>query len=68
VELYQDWHRQRLNAPPGMTGLWQVKGRNRVSFDDMVRMDLEYIERQSFWLDLQLILQTPFAMLGQGAG
>jgi exopolysaccharide biosynthesis polyprenyl glycosylphosphotransferase len=67
VELYQDWHMRRLAAPPGMTGLWQVRGRNRVSFDEMVRMDLDYIEHQSFWLDLQLLLQTPLAVVG-GAG
>lgn len=69
VALYQDWHRQRLQAIPGITGLWQVKGRNRVSFDEMTRMDLEYIEQQSLWLDLKLILQTPLAVLsGRGAG
>ena len=69
VELYQDWHKRRLAAPPGMTGLWQVRGRNRVSFEEMVRMDLEYIERQSLWLDLQLLAQTPLAVIsGGGAG
>ena len=67
VELYQDWHMRRLAAPPGITGLWQVRGRNRVSFDEMVRMDLVYIEHQSFWLDLQLFIQTPLAVVG-GAG
>jgi len=67
VELYQDWHMRRLAAPPGMTGLWQVRGRNRVSFDEMVRMDLDYIEHQSFWLDLKLLMQTPLAIVG-GAG
>jgi len=69
VALYQDWHKRRLAAPPGITGLWQVRGRNRVSFDEMVRMDLDYIEHQSFWLDLQLLLQTPLVVVGgQGAG
>ena len=69
VALYQDWHKRRLAAPPGMTGLWQVRGRNRVSFDEMVRMDLDYIEHQSFWLDLQLLIQTPLAVVGgHGAG
>jgi len=67
VELYQDWHMRRLAAPPGITGLWQVRGRNRVSFDEMVRMDLDYIEHQSFWLDVQLLIQTPLAVVG-GAG
>ena len=69
VELYQGWHRRRFEAPPGITGLWQVEGRNRVSFDEMVRMDIEYIEHQSFWMDLSLILKTPFALLStKGAG
>jgi exopolysaccharide biosynthesis polyprenyl glycosylphosphotransferase len=69
VELYQRWHRRRFEAPPGITGLWQVEGRNRVSFDEMVRMDIEYIERQSFWMDLSLILKTPLALIStRGAG
>jgi len=69
VELYKDWHKQRLMAIPGMTGLWQVRGRNRVSFDEMVRMDLDYIKNQSLWLDILILLQTPLAVItGQGAG
>src|SRR5262249_8865333 len=69
VALYQDWPRRRLGAPPGMTGLWQVRGRNRVSFDEMVRMDLDYIEHQSLWLDVLLLIQTPMAVVGgHGAG
>ena len=69
VELYQAWHKRRLTAPPGITGLWQVRGRNRVSFEEMVRMDLEYIDRQSLWLDLQLLAQTTLAVIaGRGAG
>lgn len=67
VDMYQEWHKRRLEAIPGMTGLWQVEGRNRVSFDEMVRMDLEYIKHQSIWLDLKLLIQTPFALL-RGAG
>ena len=69
VEVYQKWHLRRLEAIPGITGLWQVQGRNRVSFDEMVRMDMDYIERQSIWLDIQLLMRTPFALLsGRGAG
>jgi exopolysaccharide biosynthesis polyprenyl glycosylphosphotransferase len=69
LEHYQEWHKRRLEALPGMTGLWQVKARNQVSFDEMVRMDLDYIERQSFWLDLLILLQTPRAVLSaKGAG
>lgn len=68
-EVYEDWHRQRFAALPGMTGFWQVRARNRVSFDDMVRLDLEYVRRRSLWLDLQLLLQTPWAaLLGKGIG
>jgi exopolysaccharide biosynthesis polyprenyl glycosylphosphotransferase len=69
VELYKEWQKQRFEAPPGMTGLWQVKGRNRVSFEEMVRLDLDYIKNQSVWLDIKIILQTPWAMFsGKGAG
>lgn len=69
VELYEEWHKRRLEALPGISGLWQVKGRNRVSFDEMVRMDVYYIEHQSFWLDLKILLLTPWATFsGQGAG
>lgn len=69
VEVYKEWHKRRLEVLPGITGPWQIKARNRVSFDEMVRMDLAYIEQQSFWLDLLLILQTPWAMVkAQGAG
>jgi exopolysaccharide biosynthesis polyprenyl glycosylphosphotransferase len=69
LEIYQEWHKRRLEALPGITGLWQVRGRNRVSFDEMVRMDLEYIKNQSFWTDLVILLQTPWALLSaKGAG
>jgi len=69
VEVYEEWHWQRFAALPGITGFWQVRARNRVTFDDMVRMDLEYLRRRSLWLDLQLVLQTPLAALvGKGIG
>lgn len=69
VEVYEEWHRQRFAALPGITGFWQVRARNRVSFDDMVRMDLEYLRRRSLWLDLQLLVQTPWAaFVGKGIG
>ncbi len=68
VARYKEWHRRRLEALPGITGIWQVKGRSRVPFDEMVRMDIEYIEKRSFWLDLLVILRTPWAVLsGKGA-
>ena len=58
VERYELWHRKRLDMKPGITGLWQVSGRNRLPFDEMVRMDLYYIENWSLLLDLKIILQT----------
>ena len=68
VEAYDFWHRRRvLEAKPGITGLWQVSGRSRVKFDDMVRMDLQYAQNWSLWMDLKIILRTPAAMLGEGA-
>ena len=68
VEAYQEWHKGRLATIPGMTGLWQVQGRSRVSFDDMVVMDLEYIQRQSLWLDIKILLLTiPAVISGNGA-
>jgi exopolysaccharide biosynthesis polyprenyl glycosylphosphotransferase len=69
VDVYQDWHKRRLQAIPGVTGLWQVQGRNQVSFDEMVRLDLKYIEQQSLWLDFKILVQTPLSVvLGRGAG
>ena len=63
VEQYRVWHRARiLAAKPGITGLWQVKGRSRVKFDDMVRMDLQYAKSWSLWLDIKILLQTPAAV------
>ena len=69
VEAYDVWHRRRLlEARPGITGLWQVNGRSRTQFDDMVRLDLQYARKQSLWLDLKILLRTPAAVLsGDGA-
>jgi lipopolysaccharide/colanic/teichoic acid biosynthesis glycosyltransferase len=63
VRLYQRKHQLRLAVQPGVTGIWQVYGRNKVPFERMVDMDLEYIMRRSFWLDLKLILLTVPAVL-----
>jgi exopolysaccharide biosynthesis polyprenyl glycosylphosphotransferase len=63
VESYEVWHRKRLDMKPGITGLWQVSGRNRLPFDEMVRMDLYYIENWSLLLDMKIILQTLPVML-----
>ncbi len=65
VEAYATWHRRRLlEAKPGITGLWQVYGRSRVEFDDMVRLDLRYARNCSPLLDLKILLQTPKAVIG----
>ena len=68
VESYELWHRKRLDMKPGITGLWQVSGRNRLAFDEMVRMDLYYIENWSLLLDVKIILQTlPVMWRGEDA-
>ena len=58
VEAYEIWHRKRLDMKPGLTGLWQVSGRNRLPFEEMVKLDLFYIENWSLLLDLRIILRT----------
>jgi len=64
VRAYDFWHRRRfLEARPGITGLWQVSGRSRTTFDEMVRLDLHYARHQSFWMDIKILLQTPRAVL-----
>jgi exopolysaccharide biosynthesis polyprenyl glycosylphosphotransferase len=67
LEHYKEWHRHRLDAPPGITGLWQVSGRNRLSFDEMVQLDIQYIEDWSLYRDLEILLRTVPAMFG-GSG
>jgi exopolysaccharide biosynthesis polyprenyl glycosylphosphotransferase len=69
VESYDIWHRRRLlGVKPGITGLWQVTGRSRTTFDEMVRLDLKYAKSWSLWLDLKILLQTPRAVVaGDGA-
>jgi exopolysaccharide biosynthesis polyprenyl glycosylphosphotransferase len=68
VAAYQTWHRRRiLEVKPGITGLWQVNGRGRVRFDEMVRLDLQYARSWSPWLDINILVRTPRAVL-KGAG
>ena len=68
VELYEDWQRDRLEVRPGMTGLWQVRGRSDLSFDDYVRLDLFYIENWSLAYDFYLLAKTiPAVLSGRGA-
>lgn len=68
-ERYQIWHRRRvLELKPGLTGLWQVQGRSRTTFDEMVRLDLRYANIRSLWVDFKILMRTPAAMLsGRGA-
>jgi len=68
VQRYQPWHKRRLEVSPGITGLWQVSGRSELSFDEMVLLDLYYIENWSPFLDLQIVLRTvPKMLTGEGA-
>jgi len=67
IENYQPWHLERLKVIPGLTGLWQVSGRSQVSFDEMVHLDLHYINHWSLLLDLKIILRTvPVVFHGTG--
>jgi lipopolysaccharide/colanic/teichoic acid biosynthesis glycosyltransferase len=68
VDMYTPRDLRRLEFAPGLTCLWQVAGRGDLPFDEQVELDLEYIDRQSFWLDVVLLLRTPLAVLkGKGA-
>ncbi|HEX7072299.1 MAG TPA: sugar transferase [Rhodothermales bacterium] len=69
VEQYRPWHWRRvLDAKPGITGLWQVTGRSRTTFDEMVRLDLRYVRASSLWTDIKILLATPRAVVtGKGA-
>ena len=68
LKAYKTWHRRRvLDFKPGITGLWQVFGRSRVKFDEMVRLDLKYATSWSLWLDFKILLLTPLAVI-RGAG
>jgi lipopolysaccharide/colanic/teichoic acid biosynthesis glycosyltransferase len=64
-DTYEPWHRDRFNAVPGLTGLWQVSGKNRTTFEEMVLLDIRYSETSSLRLDLMIILMTVPALVGQ---
>jgi len=67
LEHYQDWHKRRLAIRPGLTGLWQVSGRSSVPFDEMVLLDLYYIEHRSAWMDFRIMAKTlPVMLFGSG--
>ena len=69
LQQYKPWHRHRvLDSMPGITGLWQVTGRSRTTFDEMVRLDLRYARGRSLWADIKILLATPAAVIkGKGA-
>jgi exopolysaccharide biosynthesis polyprenyl glycosylphosphotransferase len=68
VDDYEEWQRVRLSVRQGMTGLWQVSGRSRLSFDEMVALDMYYIENWSLWLDVAILLKTvPIVLFAKGA-
>ncbi len=64
-EKYQPWQRERFNAVPGLTGLWQVSGKNRTTFEEMIQLDIRYVRSQSLWLDLEIIFRTIPALIAQ---
>ena len=61
---YEPWHLRRLETTPGMTGLWQVSGRSNLTFDEMVMMDIMYVDSWSPILDLQILMRTALAVVG----
>jgi lipopolysaccharide/colanic/teichoic acid biosynthesis glycosyltransferase len=69
MEKYDSWHRRRLlEVKPGITGLWQITGRSSTTFDEMVRLDIQYATNFSLWEDFKILLKTPWVvMTGKGA-
>lgn len=65
VAEYAKWFKRRFDTVPGMTGLWQVSGKNRLTFKEMIRLDIRYAAKKSFWLDLKIVLLTPNAIFTQ---
>jgi lipopolysaccharide/colanic/teichoic acid biosynthesis glycosyltransferase len=65
---YQLWQTERLEVLPGLTGLWQVNGRNEIDLDDKVRMDIQYIRQASLWTDVRILFRTiPVVLTNRGA-
>lgn len=60
---YSLWHTERLEVPPGITGLWQIRGRNHTTFDERLRMDIDYVRHMSFGLDIKILLWTALAVV-----
>jgi lipopolysaccharide/colanic/teichoic acid biosynthesis glycosyltransferase len=67
LEYYEEWHKLRLEVKPGLTGLWQVSGRSSVPFNEMVKLDLYYIEHWTLLLDFKIMMRTiPVMLFGSG--
>jgi lipopolysaccharide/colanic/teichoic acid biosynthesis glycosyltransferase len=68
VELYEPWHRRRLEVKPGITCLWQISGRSQIGFEDWMRLDLEYVRTRGWRTDLEILLRTlPAVIARKGA-
>ncbi len=68
VDKYQTWQRRRFSMKPGITCLWQIKGRNNIAFEDWMKLDLEYLDTWSLWLDIKILVKTiPVVLFGVGA-
>jgi exopolysaccharide biosynthesis polyprenyl glycosylphosphotransferase len=68
VKQYEAWHRRRFSMRPGLTCLWQVKGRREIKFEEWMQMDLEYLDNWSLWLDIKILIKTiPAVLFGSGA-
>ncbi|MEJ2100878.1 MAG: sugar transferase [Desulfobacterales bacterium] len=68
VEKYSFWHYERFDSLPGMTGLWQISGKNNLTFKEMVRLDIQYSRELSFWLDLKILITTPIMIISEALG
>lgn len=69
LENYKDWHYRRLEVLPGLTGLAQINGRSALGFDQIIRLDIEYIDRRSIWLDFAIMFKTiPVVLTGNNTG
>jgi lipopolysaccharide/colanic/teichoic acid biosynthesis glycosyltransferase len=68
ISLYKAWQRRRFSMKPGITCLWQIMGRNKLNYEEWIKLDLEYLDNWSFWLDLKIFLKTiPVVLFGIGA-
>jgi lipopolysaccharide/colanic/teichoic acid biosynthesis glycosyltransferase len=65
AQQYRTWHHKRFETVPGLTGLWQVNGKNRTTLNEMMRLDIHYGKKQSVWLDLKILLKTLPAIITQ---